>query len=422
MAEHSEIITFGCRLNSYESEVIRSHIEQADIGDIVIFNTCAVTGEAERQARQAIRKARRDKPDAKIIVTGCAAQIHPEKFAAMEEVDYVIGNDAKMKAGTYLALNDQKIHITDMQLATETAQHLVRGFEGMTRAFVQVQNGCDHRCTFCVIPYGRGPSRSVPAKLVVEQIRLLVEEQNYPEIALTGVDITSYGADFPDKPTLGQLVRHILAEVPSLKRLRLSSLDPVEVDEDLWALIKNEPRLMPHLHLSVQSGDDMILKRMARRHARQDIIALCERARSLRPDIVFGADIIAGFPTETDEMFENSCALMRDLDFTWLHVFPFSSRAGTPAARMPQVRSEIRKQRAAHLRVIGEQAVARHFDSLIGRCVEVHVEQPFLGRTPTFAEIVLTQEQQAGSIIMVECLTHENQQLMARPLTEGLKT
>lgn len=420
MTEHPEIITFGCRLNSYESEVMRAHIEQAGIGDVVIFNTCAVTGEAERQACQAIRKARREKPNAKIIVTGCAAQISPEKFAAMEEVDYVIGNDAKMKAGTYLALNDQRIHITDMQLASETAQHLVRGFEGMTRAFVQVQNGCDHRCTFCVIPYGRGPSRSVAAAPIVDQIRLLVEEQNYPEIALTGVDITSYGADLAGKPTLGQLIRHILDEVPSLKRLRLSSLDPVEVDEDLWALIANEPRLMPHLHLSVQAGDDMILKRMARRHLCQDIIDFCARARSLRPEIVFGADIIAGFPTETDEMFENSCALMRDLDFTWLHVFPFSSRAGTPASRMPQVRGEIRKIRAAHLREIGAEAVTRHLDSLIGKSVDVHVEQPLLGRTPTFAEVKLTQAQQTGSVITVECLTREGEQLLARPVEGAL--
>lgn len=419
MSEHPEIITFGCRLNSYESEVIRAHIQSAKIGDVVIINTCAVTGEAERQARQAIRKARREKPDAKIIVTGCAAQIRPEKFAEMEEVDYIVGNDAKMKAETYLALNDQKIHITDMRLASETAAHLVRGFEGMTRAFVQVQNGCDHRCTFCVIPYGRGPSRSVPAQTIIDQIRLLVEEENYPEIALTGVDITSYGADLPNKPTLGQLIRTILDSVPSLQRLRLSSLDPVEVDEDLWALIGNEPRLMPHLHLSVQAGDDMVLKRMARRHSRQDVIDFCTRARSLRPEIVFGADLIAGFPTETDEMFANTCDLMRDLDFTWLHVFPFSSRAGTPASRMPQVRGEIRKTRAAQLREIGEAAAARHIDSLIGKKTQVHVEQPLVARTPSFAEVRLTQEQQTGSVIWVEGIAREGDKLVAKPLEEG---
>lgn len=419
MTEAPEIITFGCRLNSYESEVIRSHVENAGIGDVVIFNTCAVTGEAERQARQAIRKARREKPHAKIIVTGCAAQIRPEMFAEMEEVDYVIGNQAKMQAQTYLALNDKRLHITDMQLASEVAQHLVHGFEGLTRGFVQVQNGCDHRCTFCVIPYGRGPSRSVPAEPVIDQIRLLVEEEGYPEIALTGVDITSYGGDLPEHPTLGSLIRRILDAVPSLKRLRLSSLDPVEVDEDLWALIGSEPRLMPHLHLSVQAGDDMVLKRMVRRHLRQDVIDFCARARSLRPDMVFGADLIAGFPTETEEMFENSCNLMRDLDFTWLHVFPFSSRAGTPAARMPQVRGEIRKERAARMREIGAQAVVRHLDSLVGKTLEVHVEQPLVGRTPTFAEVVLTEAQQTGTVIAVECLSRDGEKIVARPVQGG---
>ena len=419
MTEQPEIITFGCRLNNYESEVIRSHIHEAGLGEVVIFNTCAVTGEAERQACQAIRKARRDNPNAKIIVTGCAAQIRPEKFAEMEEVDYVIGNDAKMKAATYLALSDQKLHITDMQLATDTAAHLIKGFEGLTRAFVQVQNGCNHRCTFCVIPYGRGPSRSVPKARIVEQIRLLVEEQNYPEIALTGVDITAYGADQAEGMTLGKLVRHILDEVPTLHRLRLSSLDPVEIDEELWKLIADEPRLMPQLHLSVQAGDDMVLKRMARRHSRQDVIDVCTRARSLRPDVAFGADIIAGFPTETDEMFANSCSLMEEMDFTWLHVFPFSSRAGTPASRMPQVRGEVRKQRAAALREIGQKAVVRHLDRLIGQKLEVHVEQPLVARAPTFAEICLTQGCQTGSIVEVECLSHNGEKIAARPLERG---
>ncbi|MGE4352214.1 MAG: tRNA (N(6)-L-threonylcarbamoyladenosine(37)-C(2))-methylthiotransferase MtaB [Bdellovibrionales bacterium] len=411
MTVHSEIITFGCRLNSYESEVIRAHIAKAEIGDVVLFNTCAVTGEAERQARQAIRKARREHPHAKIIVTGCAAQIHPERFAEMEEVDYVIGNQAKMQAQTYLGLNDERLHITDMHLVNETAPHLVRGFEGMTRGFVQVQNGCDHRCTFCVIPYGRGPSRSVPAQPILDQIQILVEEEGYPEIALTGVDITSYGHDLEGEPTLGQLAKQILTAIPSLHRLRLSSLDVAEIDDDLWQLIADEPRLMPHLHLSVQSGDDMVLKRMARRHLRQDIIDFVTRARSLRPDMAFGADLIAGFPTETEEMFENTCQLMRDLDFTWLHVFPFSSRAGTPAARMPQVRGEIRKERAARLREIGDCAVIRHLDSLIGKALEVHVEQPLIGRTPTFAEVAFAQPQKTGDVVRVKGIRHDGQKL-----------
>jgi len=392
---------------------MRAHVQAAGLNDVVIFNTCAVTGEAERQACQAIRKVRREKPDAKIIVTGCAAQIHPEKFAEMAEVDYVVGNEAKIKAETYLALNDSRIHITDMQLVRDTALHLVQGFEGMTRAFVQVQNGCDHRCTFCVIPYGRGPSRSVPLQTVINQIQVLVG-QGYPEIALTGVDITSYGQDLDGEMTLGKLVRAVLEAVPSLMRLRLSSLDPVEVDEDLWRLIADEPRLMPHLHISLQAGDDMILKRMARRHLRQDIIDFCARARSLRPDVIFGADIIAGFPTETDEMFENTLTLVRDLDMTWLHVFPFSSRSGTPASRMPQVRGEIRKARAARLRDVGDAAVIRHLESLIGQRFDVHVEQPLMARAPSFAEVVLSAPAQTGRVITVEGVARDGYKLVAK--------
>jgi len=415
MTQSPEIITFGCRLNSYESEVMRAHVQAAGLDDVVIFNTCAVTGEAERQARQAIRKARREKPHAKIIVTGCAAQIRPEKFAEMEEVDYVIGNEAKVKAETYLALNDSRIHITDMQLARDTALHLVQGFEGMTRAFVQVQNGCDHRCTFCVIPYGRGPSRSAPMAAIIEQVSVLVG-QGYPEIALTGVDITSYGHDLAGDLTLGKLARAVLDAVPDLQRLRLSSLDPVEVDEDLWDLVANEPRLMPHLHISMQAGDDMVLKRMARRHSRQDMIDFCARARRLRPDMTFGADIIAGFPTETDEMFENTLALVRDLDLTWLHVFPFSSRSGTPASRMPQVRGEIRKERAARLRQVGEEAVVRHLEGLIGTQGLVHVEQPLIARTPSFAEVVLSAPAQTGCVIAVDYFARDGLKIVARPV------
>ena len=415
MAPSLEILTFGCRLNNYESEVMRSHVKAAGLDDVVIINTCAVTGEAERQAGQAIRKARREHPTAKIIVTGCAAQIHPDKFADMDEVDYVIGNDVKMKPETYLALDDQRIHITDMQLVRETALHLVQGFEGMTRAFVQVQNGCDHRCTFCVIPFGRGPSRSVPLDPIVQQVRLLVR-QGYPEIALTGVDITSYGNDLPERPTLGTMMRALLDQVPELKRLRLSSLDPVEVDADLWALIETEPRLMPHLHLSFQSGDDMILKRMARRHTRQDIIDFCARVRAARPDTTFGADIIAGFPTETDEMFENTYRLLEDQRFTWLHVFPYSSRSGTPAARMPQVKGEIRKARAARLRDLGSHAIVNHIESLVGQQIEVHVEQPLLARTPTFAEVKLDRPAAVGSVITVSGTGRDGHQLTVRAM------
>ena len=410
-----EVITFGCRLNSFESEVIRTHLLKAGLKDALVINSCAVTGEAERQTRQAIRKARRDHPDAKIIVTGCAAQVHPDKYAAMPEVDYVIGNDEKLRAETYLALDESKIHITDIRLARATALPLVQGFEGgLTRAFIQVQNGCDNRCTFCLIPFGRGPSRSVSFEAIAAQVRLLVEEKNYPEIALTGVDITSYGKDLPERPTLGRLVKDLLAAVPMLQRLRLSSLDPAFIDEDLWELIASEPRLMPHLHLSVQAGDDLVLKRMARRHSRQDVIDLCARARRLRPDIVFGADLIAGFPTETDAQFANTAALVGEAGLTWLHVFPYSARTGTPAARMPQVRGELRKERAARLRALGAAAVMRHSDSLIGQRLAVHVEQPLVARTPTFAEVHLEAQAEVGSVIEVVGTARDGERLVAR--------
>lgn len=418
MSHTPEIITFGCRLNTYESEVIRAHAQAAGLGEVIIFNTCAVTGEAERQAGQAIRKARREHPAAKIIVTGCAAQISPEKYAAMPEVDLVIGNEGKLKAETYAALAEQadgKIHVTDIQQVRETASHLVQGFEGKSRAFVQVQNGCNHRCTFCIIPYGRGPSRSVSLDRIVEQVGLLVAE-GYNEVALTGVDITSYGADLPEPLSLGAMIARLLAAVPGLRHLRLSSLDPMEIDEALWALIAQEPRLMPHLHLSLQAGDDMVLKRMKRRHARKDIYDLAAKARALRPEVVFGADIIAGFPTETDEMFANTLALVEELDFTWLHVFPYSARTGTPAAKMPQVKKEIRKQRAALLREAGDRAIHRHIDGLIGRKLDVLVEKPDLGRTPTFAETRLLTPAVVGAITRVEIVGREGERALARPI------
>jgi threonylcarbamoyladenosine tRNA methylthiotransferase MtaB len=407
------VITFGCRLNTYESEVMRQHAVAAGLADAVIVNTCAVTGEAERQARQAIRKIRREKPNAKIIVTGCAAQVNPDMFAAMDEVDYVIGNDIKMQQESYLLPTGERIRVSDIQKVRDAAAHLVQGFEGKSRAFVQVQNGCDHRCTFCIVPYGRGPSRSVPVDAIVEQVRTLTD-QGYREMALTGVDITSYGADLPEKITLGQMIRRVLDLVPDMPRLRLSSLDPVEVDEDLWRLIADEPRLMPHLHISLQAGDDMILKRMKRRHASADIVRFCERARSLRPEITFGADIIAGFPTETDEMFANTMRLVETCGLTWLHVFPYSARSGTPAARMPQVKGEIRRARAAQLRALGEKAMQRHLDSLVGQRLDVLVEKPELGRTPSFAEARLLAPAPVGEVVTVECAAREGSQIVAR--------
>ncbi|MEP5261494.1 MAG: tRNA (N(6)-L-threonylcarbamoyladenosine(37)-C(2))-methylthiotransferase MtaB, partial [Nitratireductor sp.] len=343
-------------LNSYESEVMRGHAEKAGLDNAIVFNTCAVTAEAERQARQAIRKARRENPQARIIVTGCAAQVNPDSFAGMGEVDLVIGNDEKMRAQSWqpaLALHtNEKVRVNDIMSVTETAGHLVQGLEGRARAFVQVQNGCDHRCTFCIIPYGRGPSRSVPAGEVVAQVRTLVEN-GYREVVLTGVDMTSYGGDLPGRPGLGSLARRILKLVPELERLRLSSIDSIEADDDLMRLIADEERLMPHLHLSLQAGDDMILKRMKRRHLRDDSIRFCEDVRKARPDIVFGADFITGFPTETDEMFENTMRLVDECGLTWLHVSPFSPRPGTPAAKMPQVARDVAKARADRLRAKG---------------------------------------------------------------------
>ena len=395
------LVTFGCRLNAYESEVMRSHAKAAGLDDVVIVNTCAVTAEAERQARQTIRKLRRERPEAKIIVTGCAAQVNPDSFAAMGEVDHVLGNDAKLTAQPWADFGagaTERVRVNDIMSVTETAGHLIQGMEGRARAFVQVQNGCDHRCTFCIIPFGRGNSRSVPIGEVVTQIRALVEA-GYREVVLTGVDVTSYGPDLPGKPTLGQMVRRLLAQVPDLPRLRLSSLDAVEMDEDLWRLIAEEPRLMPHLHVSLQAGDDLILKRMKRRHLRADAIAFCRKARELRPDMVFGADIIAGFPTEDEAMFQNSLRIVEECDLTWLHVFPYSPRPGTPAAKMPQVPGPIRKERAARLRAAGQAAVARHLAGQVGRTTDVLVEREGLGRTPGFAEVRVAESIAPGTIL-----------------------
>ncbi len=395
-----EIITFGCRLNAYESEVMRAHARAAGLDDAIIVNTCAVTAEAERQARQAIRRARRRRPGARIVVTGCAAQIDPGRFAAMAEVDRVIGNDRKMRADTWTGLEGgtERVRVDDIMAVRQTAGHLIDGFEGKARAFVQVQNGCDHRCTFCIIPFGRGPSRSVPIGAIAAQVRALVAG-GCREVVLSGVDLTAYGADLPGRPALGQMVRRLLAQVPKLPRLRLSSLDPVEIDADLWRLIGDEPRLMPHLHLSQQAGDDMVLKRMRRRHLRADAVALCARARSLRPGIVFGADLIAGFPTETEAMFRNTLAAVDDCGLTFLHVFPSSERPGTPAARMPSVPVPVRKDRAARLRAAGAHALTAYLEAQVGRDVAVLVEAGDVGRTEHFATVRLDRPAAAGGLV-----------------------
>jgi len=386
-----KIVTFGCRLNAYESEVIRAQARAAGLKNAVIVNTCAVTAEAERQARQAIRRARREHPGARLIVTGCSAQIDPNAYARMAEVDQVLGNEEKLKAESYrverfLSGSTPRVAVDDIMSVTETAAHLIEGFEGRARAFVQVQQGCDHRCTFCIIPFGRGNSRSVPLGEVTAQVRKLVEGGTH-EVVLSGVDLTSYGGDLPGAPSLGQMARRLLAAVPDLQRLRLSSVDAVELDGDLLRLIAEEPRLMPHLHLSLQSGDDMILKRMKRRHSRADAIALCDEVRRRRPDVVFGADLIAGFPTETEAMFENTASLVADCGLTYLHVFPYSPRPGTPAARMPQVPVQIRKARAARLRDTGAAALGTFLESRIGTTARVLVEKPGFGRSEHYAPV-----------------------------------
>ena len=393
-----DIVTFGCRLNTFESEVIRRHAEAGGLDDTVVVNTCAVTAESMRQARQAIRKARRERPEARIIVTGCGAQIDAEGFAAMPEVDRVLGNEEKLQARNFLADDGPRVRVNDIMSVRETAGHLVDGFEGRSRAFVQVQQGCDHRCTFCIIPFARGNSRSVPAGAVVAQIRTLVEA-GYAEAVLTGVDITSWGQDLPGRPALGQLCRQILRHVPELPRLRLSSIDAVEIDPDLKRLLAEEARLMPHLHLSLQAGDDLILKRMKRRHSRAEAVALCREIRDLRPDTVFGADLIAGFPTEDEAMFANSLALIEDCDLTYLHVFPYSERPGTPAARMPQVAKAERRTRAARLRQAGDRALARFLASRIGQPAEVLVERPGLGRSEQFAPVRLDPARAPGALV-----------------------
>ena len=399
-------MTQGCRLNAYETEAMKELAHAAGLNNVVVVNTCAVTAEAVRKSKQEIRKLRRDNPKAQMIVTGCAAQIEPKTFSEMTEVDLVVGNTEKMKANTWKKISKspdfvgvtEKVLVDDIMSVQDTAGHLIDGFGTRSRAYVQVQNGCDHRCTFCIIPYGRGNSRSVPAGVVVDQIQRLVGK-GYNEIVLTGVDITSWGADLPMLPKLGDLVQRILKLVPDLPRLRISSIDSVEADSALIDAIASEMRLMPHLHLSLQAGDDMILKRMKRRHLRADAIEFCTKMRMARPDIIYGADIIAGFPTETEEMFENSLKLIEDCNLTWLHIFPFSPRQGTPAARMPQMDRSIIKERAGRLRACGNIAVQKHLEMQIGIKHKILMENNRMGRTEGFTEVLFSSDKLKGAIV-----------------------
>ncbi|HST75081.1 MAG TPA: tRNA (N(6)-L-threonylcarbamoyladenosine(37)-C(2))-methylthiotransferase MtaB [Acetobacteraceae bacterium] len=407
-----EIVTFGCRLNAYESEVMRGHA--AALADTVIVNTCAVTAEAERQARQAIRRARREHPEARIVVTGCAVQIDPGAWSALPGVDRVLGNLEKLRPESWT--QGAAGGVADIMAARETAAHLVTEFAGRARAFVQVQQGCDHRCTFCVIPFGRGPSRSVPVGGVVEQVRSLVAAR-YSEIVLTGVDITSYGPDLPGQPSLGQLVRRLLALVPELPRLRLSSLDPAAIDADLWRLIAEEPRLMPHLHLSLQAGSDLVLKRMKRRHLRADALATIERARALRPGIAFGADLIAGFPTETEALFEETLAFVEEAGLQFLHVFPYSERPGTPAARMPSVAKPVRRERAARLRAAGQRATQRFLAAQVGRTISVLAESEDAGHSEHFAPVRLARAVEPGRVVTARAIGVTDKAIVAEPLS-----
>jgi threonylcarbamoyladenosine tRNA methylthiotransferase MtaB len=409
-----EVVTFGCRLNAAESEVIRRNAESAGCSDTVVVNTCAVTAEAVRQARQAIRALRRERPQANIVVTGCAAQTEPRTFAAMSEVDRVLGNAEKLGAAAWGAVghNAPKVMVGDITAVKGAGAHLIDTFANRTRAFVQVQNGCDHRCTFCIIPFGRGNSRSVPMDAVVDDVRRLVAN-DYREVVLTGVDITSYGADLPGAPKLGVLVKQILRHVPELRRLRLSSIDSVEADADLLDALASDERLMPHLHLSLQSGDDLVLKRMKRRHSRADAIAFCARVRRLRPDVAFGADMIAGFPTETEAMAQNSLGLVDECGLTHLHVFPFSPRPGTPAARMPQVARDVVKERARRLRERGALALRRHLDAEVGATRRVLMESQDIGRTEQFTKVLLATPAAPGQILNLKLTAHDGRQLLA---------
>lgn len=395
--KNHEVVTFGCRLNTYESEVIRNNLALSNLENVAVFNTCAVTKEAERQAKQSIRQFKRNNPESKIIVTGCAAQANPELFSGMVEVDKILGNEEKMRPEFY-SLDSARILVNDIMSVKETAPHLVEHFDGKSRAFIQVQNGCNHRCTFCIIPFGRGNSRSVPVGAIVNQVKVLVD-QGYKEIVMTGVDVTSYGPDLPGAPTFAQMIKRVLFAVPDLSRLRLSSIDVAEIDEELFELMAYEKRLMPHLHISLQAGDNMILKRMKRRHNRDQIIEFCNKMRGARPDIAFGADIIAGFPTETDEMFENTRKLIAEAELQYLHVFPYSARSGTPAAKMPQIARNIRKERASILRAEGTKALERFYAKHQGQQARILVENDNKGHSENFIPVQFLSYQEPGTIV-----------------------
>lgn len=412
MSKNHEVITFGCRLNSYESEIIRNNLAKSHLTNAVVINTCAVTKEAEKQARQAIRKIKRQDPSKTIIVTGCAAQNSPEMFASMSEVSKVLGNEEKLSSSNYF-IDEKRIAVNDIMSVKETANHLVTSFEGKVRAFIQVQNGCDHRCTFCMIPYGRGNSRSVPIGVIAQQIRLLLAE-NYQEIVFTGVDVTAYGADLPGKPSFAQMIRRIFSLIPNLQRLRLSSIDVAEIDDELFSLFAHNPKIMPHFHISLQAGDNMILKRMKRRHNREQIVEFCNKLRALRPEVSFGADIIAGFPTENEEMFENTRRLISEAGLQYLHVFPYSEREGTPAARMPQVPKQIRKERAAILRAEGIQELHKFFAQNVGKDVNVLVEKNNMAHTENFIPVKLEGEYDMGQIIKAKLYSFEAEYMIAK--------
>ena len=417
MENNIKFSTLGCRLNSYETESMRNMVGTVGLNNAVVINTCAVTHQAVSKSRQEIRRLRRENPNSTLIVTGCAAQIDPMGFSKMGEVDFVLGNSEKMRPDIWSNLasgapvESERVQVDDIMSISETASHLIDGFGTRSRAYVQIQNGCDHRCTFCTIPFGRGNSRSVPAGVVVEQIKSLVQK-GYNEIVLTGVDLTSWGADLPTHPKLGNLITRILRLVPDLNRLRISSIDSIEVDEEFLDAIATERRLMPHFHLSLQHGDDLILKRMKRRHLRADAILFCEQVRKLRPEVTFGADIIAGFPTESDEHFENSIKLVEECGLTWLHIFPYSKREGTPAARMPQIDGRIIKSRAELLRSLGKKVRSKHLNEQIGRKHKVLMESSVLGRTEQFAEVLFASPKQEGSIVDATISDASNSQLM----------
>lgn len=412
MSKNQEVITFGCRLNIYESEIIKNNLAKSGVENVAVINSCAVTKQAEKQARQAIRKLKKEDPQKKIIVTGCAAQNNPAMFVDMPEVDKVIGNEEKL-SDKYYNLDSERVIVNDIMSVKETANHMIRSFDGKARAFLQVQNGCDHRCTFCIIPFGRGNSRSVPIGVIVEQVRGLVAD-GYKEVVMTGVDVTAYGADLPGSPTFAQMIKRLLLLVPDLARLRLSSIDVAEIDDDLFQLMAYNKTLMPHFHISLQAGDNMILKRMKRRHSREQVIEFCHKLRKIRPEVSFGADIIAGFPTETDEMFENTRKLISEAGVQYLHVFPYSEREGTPAARMPQVPMHIRKERAAVLRAEGKKELNKFFKRNVGQKVALLVEKNNIAHSESFIPVKLEGEFVSGQLLQAELISFADEHMFAK--------